>query len=85
MHKDVAVIRGNNLGNAMQATLYSHRLKSVLQHTVIELGLTLSIDDETAQTSLADHEATITETAAMLKIKVNFQKSETATTVTFYR
>lgn len=85
MHKDVAVINGHNLGNDMQATLYSHRLKTVLQHTVIDLGLTLSIDDETAFASLADNEVTITETAAMLKIKVSFQKTATATTVTFYR
>ncbi|SFR33202.1 hypothetical protein [Litoreibacter janthinus] len=69
----------------MQATLYSHRLKTVLQHTVIELGVTLSIDDETAKVSLAEHEATILEAASLLRIKVDFQKSANATTVTFYR
>lgn len=69
----------------MQPTLYSHRLKTVLQHSVVELGVTLSMDDETAPVSLADNEAVIRETAAMLRIKVDIQKSANATTVIFYR
>lgn len=69
----------------MQATLYSHRLKTVLQHTVIDLGLTLSIDDETAHVSLAKNEATLRETAKALGIQIDIQKSTNATTVTFYK
>ena len=69
----------------MQATLYSHRLKTVLHHTVVELGLTLSIDDETAEASLSDNEVTIRETASLLGIQIIIQKAENATTVTFYR
>lgn len=69
----------------MQAVLYSHRLRSVLQHTVIDLGLTLSIDDEAAQISLADHKDTIIKTAAMMQVEVNFQRTDSATTATFYR
>ena len=69
----------------MQATLYSHRLKAVLQHTVVELGLTLSIDDETAEVSLSDNEVTIRETASLLGIQIIIQKAENATTVSFYR
>lgn len=69
----------------MQATLYSHRLKTVLQHSVVELGLTVSMDDESADLSLSDNEAVIRETAAMLRIKVNIENSGGATTVVFYR
>ena len=69
----------------MQATLYAHRLKTVLQHTVVDLGLTMSIDDETAKVSLSDNEAVLMETASALGIQVDIQKSTNATTVTFYR
>jgi len=69
----------------MLATLYSHRLKTVLQHSVVELGLTISMDDESAALSLSDHEAVIRETAAMLRIKVNIEKTGQATTVVFYK
>lgn len=69
----------------MQATLYSHRLKTVLQHSVVELGLTVSMDDESADLSLSDNEAVIRETAAMLRINVNIESSGSATTVVFYR
>ena len=69
----------------MQATLYSHRLRAVLQNTVVDLGLTLSIDDETAGLPLSDNEPTIRETAAMLGVQVDVQKAADATTVTFYR
>lgn len=69
----------------MQTTLYSHRLKAVLQHSVCELGVTLSIDDEGADLSLADHEAIIRQTAMGLGIKVNIEKTGRTTTATFYR
>ncbi|RLJ41098.1 hypothetical protein BCF46_2886 [Litoreibacter meonggei] len=69
----------------MQATLYSHRLKTAVQHIVVELGLTLSIDDETSEVSLSDNEATIRETASLLDVQIIIQKAENATTVTFYR
>lgn len=69
----------------MQATLYAHRLKTVLQHSVVELGVAVSMDDENADLSLAKNEAVIRETAATLRIKVNIEKTGGATTVVFYR
>lgn len=69
----------------MQSSLYSHRLKAVLQHSVCELGVTLSIDDETAEISLAENEALIREAATFLGINVNIEKSGGATTAIFYR
>ncbi|PTX57483.1 hypothetical protein C8N43_2153 [Litoreibacter ponti] len=69
----------------MRANLYSHRLKTVLQHTVVELGVTMSIDDEGADLSLAESEAVLRETADMLRIKVTIEKNGATTTATFYR
>ncbi|WP_299413217.1 hypothetical protein [uncultured Sulfitobacter sp.] len=64
--------------------MYSHRLKSVLQHTVRELGLTVSLTDENAGLSLADNEAMIRETASLLRIQLSIEHGETGTYVTFY-
>lgn len=69
----------------MQPLMYSHRLKMVLQHTVVELGLTLSINDAQTELSLAANEAMIRETAALLRIQLNFESSDTGNYVTFYR
>lgn len=68
----------------MPPVMYSHRLKTVLQHTVRELGLTLSITDENTNLSLADNEAMIRETASLLGIKVQFERTENGTFVTFH-
>lgn len=69
----------------MAPTLYSHRLKSVLQQTVRELGLTLVLDDDRSELSLADYEAMISETTQLLGIKVDVQTAEGRTTITFYQ
>jgi hypothetical protein len=69
----------------MQSVLYSHRLKTVLQHTVRDLGLTLSLDDENAGLSLADNRAMIAETAALLGLQFQMVEGDGGTTVTFYR
>lgn len=68
----------------MTPVMYSHRLKNVLQHTVRELGLTVSLTDENTPVSLADNEAMIRETAAMLRIQLSFEHGESGTYVTFY-
>ncbi len=68
----------------MPPIMYSHRLKSVLQHTVRELGLTLVLDDHRSELSLADNEAMIQETAQMMGLKLDVQRSETGATFTFY-
>jgi hypothetical protein len=63
---------------------YSHRLKTVLQHTVRELGLTLSIDDSNAGVSIAENEQMIRETARIMGIKVEFIAGANGTSVVFY-
>jgi hypothetical protein len=68
----------------MQNVMYSHRLKGVLQHTVRELGLTVSLTDENAGVSLADNEAMIRETAAILGIPLSIEHGANGTFVTFY-
>ena len=69
----------------MQPVMYSHRLKNVLQHTVRELGLTLSITDENSSVSLAENEAMIRETAELMGIQVQFETTNEATYVTFFK
>ena len=68
----------------MTPVMYSHRLKNVLQHTVRELGLTVSLTDENAPVSLAENEAMIRETAAMLRIQLSVEHGEGGTYMTFY-
>lgn len=69
----------------MQPVMYSHRLKTVLQHTVRELGLTLSLSDEKSGLSLSDNEAMIRETAMLLGIQVHFESGDEGTYVTFFQ
>ena len=68
----------------MQTILYSHRLKSVLQHTVRDLGLALSLDDGAAQMSILENEAVIRETAALMGIEVEIHRSEAGAVAIFY-
>ncbi|MFL4469775.1 hypothetical protein ACERZ8_07810 [Tateyamaria armeniaca] len=69
----------------MAPTMYSHRLKSVLQQTVRELGLTVVLDDHRSEMSLADYEAMIAETTQLLGISVDVQRAGDRTTITFYK
>jgi hypothetical protein len=68
----------------MQNVMYSHRLKGVLQHTVRELGLTVSLTDENADVSLAYNEAMIRETAALLGIQLSIEHGANGTFITFF-
>lgn len=65
--------------------MYSHRLKTVLQHTVRELGLTVSLSDEKTGLELSENEAMIRETAALLGIQVHFEQGAEGTFVTFFQ
>lgn len=69
----------------MQKIFYSHRLKSVLQHTVVDLGLSLSMDDTSAQMSIRDNEAMMRETAMMLRIKVEISENGSGMIAVFYK
>ena len=69
----------------MKPIMYSHRLKTVLQHTVRELGLTLVLDDGRTDLDLAENEAMVRETAAMLGIQVHFERNEMGMSVSFYQ
>lgn len=69
----------------MAQTLYSHRLKALLQQTVVELGLTLTLSDATADLQLADHEAMIAELARSLKLKAEMLNDGRTTQVVFSR
>ncbi|GGX43430.1 hypothetical protein GCM10007385_09180 [Tateyamaria omphalii] len=69
----------------MAPIMYSHRLKSVLQHSVRELGLTVVLDDGRSEVSLSENEAMIRETASLLGIQVHFEPNESSVSVTFYQ
>jgi EAL domain-containing protein (putative c-di-GMP-specific phosphodiesterase class I) len=67
----------------MQTTLYSHRLKTVLQHTVRDLGVTISIDDSGSDFSVEDNLAMMKETAQLMHVRIHVDRSSTGTVVIF--
>jgi len=50
--------------------LYSHRLQSVLQQLVVELGLDLILSDDNSPVSLVDNEQMLNEVALALNVDV---------------
>ncbi|MEL6483001.1 MAG: hypothetical protein AAFQ75_16250 [Pseudomonadota bacterium] len=68
----------------MTPIMYSHRLKTVIQHTVRELGLTLVLDDSRTALDLAENEPMIRETATMLGVQVHFEHRDDGSSVSFY-
>ncbi|WP_415401437.1 hypothetical protein [Tateyamaria sp. SN3-11] len=68
----------------MKPTMYSHRLKSVLQQTVRELGLTVVLDDGQSELDLLENEAMMRETAALLGIQVHVEQRDSGVSVTFF-
>ena len=69
----------------MKPIMYSHRLKSVLQHTVRELGLTVVIDDSRTELDLLENEARIRETAKLLGLQVQFEQSGGGVSGSFFQ
>lgn len=69
----------------MHPVMYSHRLKTVLQHTVRELGVTLSLSDEHTDLDLAQNEPMIRETATLLGLQVRFEQSGNVNYITFFK
>jgi hypothetical protein len=67
----------------MQKILYSHRLKTVLQHTVRDLGVTMSFDDSGGGFSIEDNLAVMKETAQLMQVRMQVSRTKTGTIVTF--
>jgi hypothetical protein len=63
---------------------YSHRLKVVLQHTVKELGLVLTLTESPGGVSIADNQAMMRETAQMMGLNVEFQATGQGMAAVFY-
>lgn len=63
---------------------YSHRLKSVIQHMVCDLGLSFSIDDHGSRVSIADNRQMIEETATRMRVKVEFHNTDQGMMAVFY-
>ena len=68
----------------LEKILYSHRLKSVLQHTVRDLGVTMSLDDRTGDFSIRANEPMIRETADLMRLRVEIMEIEGGTAAIFY-
>ena len=68
----------------MKPTMYSHRLKSVLQQTVRELGLTVVLDDGQSELDLLENEAMLRETAALLGVQIHVEQRDSGVSVTFF-
>lgn len=74
------------LGNYCDVSIfYSHRLKSVIQHMVGDLGLSFSIDDHGARVSITDNRQMIEETATRMGVKVEFHSTEQGMMAVFYK
>lgn len=69
----------------MSRLVYSHRLKTLLQQTVVDLGVSLTLNDRGADVSLRDHEKVLEEAAAMLKLRAEAQDFGDYYEVTFSR
>ena len=68
----------------MKPTMYSHRLKSVLQQTVRELGLTVVLDDGQSELDLLENEAMLRETAALLGVQIHVEQRDSGASVTSF-
>lgn len=53
----------------MQPIVYSHRIQSVLQHVVKELGLTLTLSDGDCEISLANNQEMLRNLADMMEVE----------------
>lgn len=62
---------------------YSHRLKTVLQHMVCDLGLTVSMEDGGARVSIAESRAMIEETAQRMGVSARFLTTDRGEAVIF--
>lgn len=69
----------------MAPTMYSHRLKSVLQQTVRELALTMVLDDHRSEISLSENGVMIKEKAQFLGIELDVKRADDRTTITFHK
>lgn len=50
--------------------VYSHRFQGVLQQVVLDLGLSLTLNDETSPVSLSDNDQMLTDLAGMMNIAI---------------
>jgi hypothetical protein len=67
----------------MQKILYSHRLKTVLQHTVRDLGVTMSLDDSGSGFAIEENLAMMKETAQLMQVRMQVDRTKSGTVVIF--
>ncbi|MCF6444325.1 hypothetical protein [Nereida sp. MMG025] len=60
-------------------------MKSVLTHTVKELGLQLTIDDSNTDFSIIENQAMLLETATLMRIQVKIVEQGRNATATFFQ
>ncbi len=65
--------------------VYSHRFQGILQQVVLDLGLELTLLDESSPVSLADNEQMLTDLAAMMNIDLHKRASGSNSSYTFIK
>lgn len=68
----------------MPQPIYSHRIQAILQHVVVELGLTLTLSDNGGQVSLAENQEMFRSTADLAGVDVSFAQSNGVNIYTFH-
>lgn len=68
----------------MAQPIYSHRIQNVLQHVVVELGLTLTLSDNGGDVSLAENQDMFRATAELVGVDVSFAEANGVNIYTFH-
>ena len=74
-----------HFGVIMAGIFYSHRLKTVLKQTVVELGVRITLDDHGADISIRENEAMIQETARLVGVKCEILQNGDSVVAMFYK
>ena len=80
-----AKLGGKGVFWAVSGILYSHRLRNIVQQSVVELGFILTTSDGDADLSLSDHEAVLKEVAEGLGVQLKIERAAAGTQATFSR
>lgn len=65
------------------AILYAHRLQGIVRQVVLDLGLTLTLTDETSKISLKDNEQLFRDLATSMGVAMDMRAEGDGVAVTF--
>lgn len=67
----------------MARIVYAHRLQGLLRQVVVDLGLTLTLTDESGEISLRENEQMFRDVAASMSLQFGITEHSGVTSVTF--